>query len=1208
MNKSFFSGGALFCLLTGLCFTHARAVRLPDEPAPPDFDVRTNLAVAQPHAFSPVREAVVNRLKSRVPNAQIAFDELLQRPGFISRRQGFLTDPDDADDSHRVVKTFLNEHSDLFNHGAATLDSTAIKRDYVTAHNGLRTIVWEQQLDGIPIFEAVLKAHVTKRGELVNVESRLLADPASAADARDRTAAPPVSAAHAVAAAVQTLELTVPLASIIPGVTADGPQKRQRFAAPGLTDETEAKLVWLPMNDLAMRLCWEVTLKPQHRETFRVFIDVQTGEALLRQCLTVYISDATYRVFTSDSPSPFSPGWPTPNTGQPLLMGRTLAVTSAVNLVASPNGWIDDTNNTTLGNNVDAHLDRDANDVADPGSRPTGSPFRVFDFPLNLSLEPVAYTNAAVVQLFYWCNWMHDKLYDLGFTESAGNFQTDNFGRGGLGNDAIQADAQDGTNVNNASFTWKPDGQSGRVEFYPFTGPTPDRDSDLDAEIILHEYTHGLSGRLVGGGVGITALQPRGMGEGWSDFCALALLSQPADDPNATYAMGGYAAYQLNGLTQNYYYGLRRYPYTTDMTKNPLTFKDIDPTQASAHSGVPRSPIVGNGISTNANQIHNIGEVWCVTLWQARANLIAKHGAATGNQLVLQLVTDGMKLSPVNPNFVQARDAILQADQVNNAGANLNELWAAFAKRGLGTSAVAPGNTTTTGATEAFDIPDNLKVLPTAAGVFTPSGADGGLFTPVSQTYTLTSSNSLNWTATKMASWLDLSATSGSLTAGASNTVVVSVNAGATSLLPGVYGASVVFSNATSGVAQTRQVTLEVMDSLAVTPQTNLTSSGKVGGPFSPVSQIYVLSNRASSVRGWAATTTVPWASLSATNGTLAVGGATNLTVSINTSANALATGLYSGTAIFSNKVNGLIQTRTISLTVLEQVYSFPLNNDPGWSREGQWAFGKPTGGGGANGFPDPTGGATGTNVFGVNLNGDYSTATMSSFYLTTGPFSFAGKTSARLQFQRWLNTDIPSRVPARVEVSTNGTTWIQIWQNTAIVTNSSWITQQLNIAAWADNSHTVYVRWGYLVASGAQPYSGWNIDDIEFLAVPADTDGDGLPDSWELQFFGNLSVSADEDSDGDGFGNLQEYLAGTSPVDSSSALRITSITKSGANFLISFTTCTNKSYELQSNADVSVNWSNIVAGIPGTGGIVTVPDPGATNLTNRFYRVQLTP
>src|SRR5262249_29501614 len=150
-----------------------------------------------------------------------------------------------------------------------------------------------------------------------------------------------------------------------------------------------------------------------------------------------------------------------------------------------------------------------------------------------------------------------------------------------------------------------------------------------------------------------------------------------------------------------------------------------------------------------ADEVHNQGEVWCVTLWQARANLIDKLGFAVGNQLILQLVTDGMKLSPPNPNFLQARDAILMADRVDTGGANFNELWAAFAKRGLGFSATSPSSSTTVGVHEAFDIPDDLKVSPDNNVI--ASGPVGGLFTPASQSYMLfnnSSSNVVVWTAT----------------------------------------------------------------------------------------------------------------------------------------------------------------------------------------------------------------------------------------------------------------------------------------------------------------------------------------------------------------------------------------------------------------------------------------------------------------------------
>src|SRR5205085_8944694 len=117
--------------------------------------------------------------------------------------------------------------------------------------------------------------------------------------------------------------------------------------------------------------------------------------------------NSTFRVFVSDSPPPFSPGNPTPLTNQPPVIARSLLTLAALNTNASPSGWVDAVVNETRGNNVDAHLDRNDNDVADT-PRPQGSPFHVFDPLLDLTQAPSSYGDASVVQLFYWCNFMHD--------------------------------------------------------------------------------------------------------------------------------------------------------------------------------------------------------------------------------------------------------------------------------------------------------------------------------------------------------------------------------------------------------------------------------------------------------------------------------------------------------------------------------------------------------------------------------------------------------------------------------------------------------------------------------------------------------------------------------------------------------------------------------------------------------------------------------
>ncbi len=387
-----------------------------------------------------------------------------------------------VDDPHRAAKAFLREHSGLFGHGPEVLDQARVARDFTTPHSGLKTVVWEQQVDGVPIFEALLISHTTRNGELVNLSSQFLPDPVGAADRgvpnrAAHLAAPEVSARQAVAIAARNVGEQVQEEGIMPvepgsqAAAPVGPEKRQEFEAAVFTGTASARLVWLPVSRDRLGLCWDVVLMSRTRqEMYRLLVDVQTGEPVLRRCLTDYLSDATYRVYTSDSPSPFSPGHSTPASTQPPEVPRTLLTFSALNTNASPNGWIDDGVNETRGNNVDAHTDLN-NDNQPDLPRPQGSPSRVFDFSLDLSQAPSTYRSAAVVQLFYWNNFIHDKLYELGFTEAAGNFQNANFGRGGLGNDAVQADAQDGGGYNNANFSTPPDGYAGRMQMYLFNGP-----------------------------------------------------------------------------------------------------------------------------------------------------------------------------------------------------------------------------------------------------------------------------------------------------------------------------------------------------------------------------------------------------------------------------------------------------------------------------------------------------------------------------------------------------------------------------------------------------------------------------------------------------------------------------------------------------------------------------------------------------------------
>ncbi|UCD76812.1 MAG: S8 family serine peptidase [Phycisphaerales bacterium] len=196
------------------------------------------------------------------------------------------------------------------------------------------------------------------------------------------------------------------------------------------------------------------------------------------------------------------------------------------------------------------------------------------------------------------------------------------------------------------------------------------------------------------------------------------------------------------------------------------------------------------------------------------------------------------------------------------------------------------------------------------------------------------------------------------------------------------------------------------------------------------------------------------------------------------------------------------IATIYITVGVPGPVILFDLDENPGWSTQGQWEFGQPTGQGGTQfGYPDPTSGATGLNVYGVNLNGDYSTNPGGPWYLASDAIDCTGLTDVELHFQRWLNTDYQPYAYATIEVSNDGVNWEMIWENGGNeIAENAWSDQSYGISTIADGQPTVYVRWGYQIGNGVWAYSGWNIDDIQIWAVepfdcPADVNVDGLVD-----------------------------------------------------------------------------------------------------------------
>lgn len=646
-------------------------------------------------------------LRANFPSLRSYRDPVLGSVSWIGATSAFLTQPSKAPPVD-VVKAFLADHPALFEIGPAAFNNAQIVRNFQTPGANMTHLTWQQTIQGIPVENARLSASVNADGQIINIGGTFVPEPATGLN----TTKFEITEQAAIKAAAKACGID--LAQDAQATGQLDPQGNKTWTTP---------LELRPDQPVRTRQVYYVVARGDVRAAYWVFVPVRgvghdyevivdagTGDMLYRHDCLVWdtTQPVTYRVYTSDSPSPASPGTPTPSGFQfPFVPRQLLTVQPGEISTINPNGWIPDGGTQTAGNNADAYLDTANDNTASSADRAT-SATRVFDFSLPVdaanapNVTPATYRDASITQLFYLSNRYHDALWTLGFNEAAGNFQLDNFGRGGAGGDAVLAECQDGSGTNNANFsTTGTDGSVGRMQMYVFTTPVPNRDGSLDADVVYHELTHGTSIRLHGpqGGLG-TGTQSRGMGEGWSDFVGTSLLAEPSDDLTATYALGNFVTLNLGDPggegNLNTYFGIRRYPYSIDFAKSPLLFQDI---RAVRTYPAPRNPAIPN----TANEVHNVGEVWCNTLLEGRYQISLTEGFSANNTM-LQLVIDGMKLAPASPTFLQERDAILQADMVRYGGAHQLALWRAFARRGMGANAIGP-TTGTSDVVENFEVP-----------------------------------------------------------------------------------------------------------------------------------------------------------------------------------------------------------------------------------------------------------------------------------------------------------------------------------------------------------------------------------------------------------------------------------------------------------------------------------------------------------------------
>jgi len=547
-----------------------------------------------------------------------------------------------ATDVAQAATSFLAAHHDIFQLEAADTSSFAVTRVDAEPERNMSHVTLQRTFNGIPVFQGAITIHMDGGNGVFRAlgdefyqisapTNRMMLDPAEAAVTAGRALGVP-------------LQLTA--------VASEG--QSTTFSAPGTLDPVKVDPQIVQVSPGDNRFAYRVLLSyldDQHQQQYQLaLVDAQDGTLLGNFSL---VNAFTGKVFNVNA--------------QPTATQSTDTRTEVSfdgDPVASPLGWVTTPANKTVGNNAVAATDLNGDNTVGTNETQPTAVNSAFDFPFDATQNAQNFKPAAVANAFFLVNDYHDRLYKLGFTEAAGNFQTNNNGKGGAQNDPVNVDAQDGSGTNNANFSTPPDGSRPRMQMFIFSlkngtaGVT--QDGDFDPSVIYHENTHGVSNRLVGGGstACLGGLQSGGMGEGWGDFMGSSFLNNPI--------VGAY-------VTGNPTRGIRMFP----MNASPFTYNDVK-----------------NGTLA---EVHNVGELWAATLWDVRT--------AVGDAATQQLVISGMKLTPCNPTILNARDAIISADANLNAGANRCKIWAAFAGRLMGTGASSPNANSTTAIVTSTAVP-----------------------------------------------------------------------------------------------------------------------------------------------------------------------------------------------------------------------------------------------------------------------------------------------------------------------------------------------------------------------------------------------------------------------------------------------------------------------------------------------------------------------
>lgn len=673
----------------------------------PSVDLVSSLAIA-----NPAQARALGALQSRVRDLRYEIDAATGATTTLNNMVGHLTEAKPGD-TKEIALAFIRENTDLLGLTSGDVSDFVIASDIVSPASSVRHIYLQQTYQGLPVYNAYLHININNDGRILSVNNGFV--PNLRASFNRNT--PAISAEQAVIAAADFMGIDAGV--IFPSLVGKpgGVQQITQIDASGLAQPFKAQLMLLPVAGEA-RLVWNFTFqeKPQYGmvpDVAEFNVDAETGHVWTKFSGVEF---AQYQVFAKNTGLPIeSPVHSTPAApadGRVILTDPWI-FSPAPAVWPSPYGW-HDTNGvagaeSTLsqGNNAISYLDADNDSNPEPGEQPDGGAGLSFIYPIDLATQaPSAYVNAAVTNQFYMVNVMHDIFYQYGFNETYGNYQVNNYGRGGTGNDPVRGEAQDGSGTNNANFYPSADGVAGKMQMYIWTAPNPDRDGDFDNGVIAHEYGHGISNRLVGPLNSSSCLnnsqQP---GEGLSDWWALFLTHDPdfTGYPLNNQRIRGMGPYVTNSGADGP--GIRTDYYDGDPAVNPQPYENLWTYASLAGSAIP----------------HGVGEKWTQAYWEVTWALIDEHGydknlynytgtsADAGNIRAQKYIVEGLRNTQCSPAFTHVRDGIIQAAASSYGGEDVCLLWQAFANFGLGSNAVGSPSTITP--TNGFEMPASCMFL-----------------------------------------------------------------------------------------------------------------------------------------------------------------------------------------------------------------------------------------------------------------------------------------------------------------------------------------------------------------------------------------------------------------------------------------------------------------------------------------------------------------